>query len=177
MLHDCIYKALRQSDRKFLGKATTMSIKRGESKGMVIIRAQAATADLEVRSFILGLRQYTVGSDAIDITEVTAELLDAYAGEDAQLKQHMRNIIEAVCVDAAGAETKSARLMQTFPPNRPVAPNLKAVIRDRAHASRRLMTRPWQADEKISAVLHELISGHNSIVQRIHHSSLFGGVV
>jgi hypothetical protein len=116
MLQDCIYKALRESDRKFLGKATTMSIKRDESKGMVIIRAQAATADLEVRSFILGLRQYTVGSDAIDITEVTAELLDAYAGEDAQLNQHMMSIIEAVCVDAS-PEAKSARMMQKFPPN------------------------------------------------------------
>jgi len=175
-LQDCIHRALREQDHKFLRKATTMSIQREESKGMVIIRAQAATADLEVRSFILGLRQYdNVGPGAIDIPEVIVELLDAYAGEDAQLQQHMRNIIEAVCVDAAGVETKPARLMQTFPPSRPVAPNLKVVIRDRPHASRRLMTQPWQVDAKISDLTHELISGRHAIVQRIQHSLLFGG--
>jgi len=112
MLQDCIYKALRESDHRFLRKATTMYIKREEVKGMVIIRAQAATTDLEVRSFMLGLRQYT--SHAIDINEVVDELLDAYAGEDAQLNQHMRSILEAVCVDAS-PEAKSARMMQKFP--------------------------------------------------------------
>ena len=36
------------------------------------------------------------------------------------------------------------------------------------------MTRPWQANEKISAIYREVISGPNAIVQRIRHSSLFG---
>ena len=100
-------------------------------------------------------------------------MLDTYAGEDAQLNQHIRSILEAVCVDAS-PEAKSARMMQKFPPCRPVAPNLKVVLRDRAHASRWLMTRPWHAKEKISAIYREVISGPNAIVQRIRHSSLFG---
>ena len=116
MLQDCIYKALRESDHRFLRKATTMYIKREEVKGMVIIRAQAATADLEVRSFMLGLRQCT--SHAVDINEVVDELLDAYAGEDAQLNQHMRSILEAVCVDASSG-AKPAKNHAEVPPEPP----------------------------------------------------------
>ena len=172
-MHAHLCEALRQRQREFMRKASTMSIKRDESDGRVIVRAQAATPKLESMSFMLGMRKYTEGCDAYDITEVTGELLDHFAKGDAKLMEHMRNILEAVCVDAASAETTSARLMMTHPRGNPVAPNLKAVIRDRAHASRRMISRPWQADEKVNEVTQELIMGNTSIVQRIYHSKLF----
>eukprot|EP00974_Lingulodinium_polyedra_P060691 5850992-Lingulodinium_polyedra.AAC.1 len=79
------------------------------------------------------------------------------------LYQHFLSIIEAACVDAASSETKPARLMKTSPATKPLAPNLKAVVRDRAHAARRLLSRPRAADEVIKALTDEFVMGRRCI--------------
>ncbi len=172
-LQTCIMKALREKDRAFVRKATTLVLLRDESKGRVLVRARAATASLESRAFVVGMRKYTEGSDFLDITDTSAELVDNFCDGKRELGAHFRSIMEAVCVDAAANETKSARLMQRLPADQPLAPNLKALLRDRAHASRRLISRPWAADENVKALTDEVVMGRHSLIQRIHHSTMF----
>ena len=166
---------------------------RDESKGRLAVRFIAVSGTLERRSGLLGLSKEP-GSDAFDITDATdavimrfcdptgihastatgKQLVGAREGKRMQtaLANHIRSKIEAVCVDSAGNETKSARLMKnpTDPTKAPVAPNLKAIIRDRAHVSRRMTSRPWSSDEFLSNLAGTVVMGQNSIVQRIQHS-------
>jgi hypothetical protein len=84
----------------------------------------------------------------------------------AELTMHIRSKIEAVCVDSASNEIKSAGLMRTSG----LAPNLKVIIRDRAHASRRLLSRPWKADPFLDEITETVVMDRSSICQRIQHS-------
>lgn len=71
-------------------------------------------------------------------------------------------------MDSAANELKAARLMMQS-----IAPNLKAVIRDRAHAARRILSRPWKSDPFMKSLAHTFIMDRHSICQRIQHSPEF----
>ena len=135
----------------------------------------AASKDLERRCGVLGLRRLS-GSDAFDITAATGQMLQKICelGEDGseEAVRRVQSKIEAVCVDSASSETKSATLMKTptNPDEQPLAPNLKAILRDRAHASRRMTCRPWKCDEYLALVADTIVMSRSSIVQRIQHS-------
>ena len=49
-------------------------------------------------------------------------------------------------------------------------PNLQHVFRDRAHASRRLTSRPWNADEKLKEVMQYMGLGPRSMARLINDS-------
>ncbi len=100
-LQTCIMNALREKDRAFVQKATTLVLVRDESKSRALIRARGATALLESRAVVVGMRKYSQGSDFLDITATTAELVDDFCGGNMELAAHFRSITEGVCVDAA----------------------------------------------------------------------------
>ena len=52
----------------------------------------------------------------------------------------------------------------------PIAPNIEMTIRDKPHASRRLLSRPWACDPIISEMLDAILLGKHSILQKIEHS-------
>ena len=51
-----------------------------------------------------------------------------------------------------------------------LASDLKVSVRDRAPASRRLLSRPWKADPFLNEIAETVIMDSNSIFQRIQHS-------
>ncbi len=71
------------------------------------------------------------------------KVVQDFCGGEGSLVCHILEKLEAVYMDAASNETESARLLKQ-PANGgpPLAPNLKAIIRDKAHASRRIISRP-----------------------------------
>jgi hypothetical protein len=154
-LQGCLVAAMLHQERGFLAQAKTLVLIRDESKGVLLLRARACTVSLQYQAFLLGLARDS-GADAIDITATTGNLLDKFAG-NTELAKHLRLCCEAVCVDSASNETKSGRLMATEPSDNPVAPNLKCIIRDRAHASRRLISRPWKADPVLWELAETLV--------------------
>ena len=78
-----------------------------------------------------------------------------------------------IAVDSASDETLSADIMR---PNTlaglhgALTPNLRFVLRDKAHASRRIISRPWSADAYLKDVVLMLASGRRSMAQLIQHS-------
>ena len=169
----CLYEALRKDRQAFLRRAETIMLIRDESKGLLLVRLMACDVDLNTRVFTLGVTA-NAGSDAFDIDRATKGLLRGFCTPladkepDQPLLEHVANKIEAVCVDSASNELKAGRLMkETF------APNMKAVIRDRAHATRRLLSRPWVAEPELEDVAHVFVMGRHSLCQRIHHSPEF----
>ena len=52
----------------------------------------------------------------------------------------------------------------------PDAPRTLLTVKDKSHAARRLILRPWTADEVIDDILKTIVTGKHSIVQRIRNS-------
>ena len=53
----------------------------------------------------------------------------------------------------------------------PCAPNLHTIIRDKAHASRRILQRPWACNEYLSMIGTSLLSASSSFAQLLQHST------
>jgi hypothetical protein len=53
---------------------------------------------------------------------------------------------------------------------RKITPNLRFVLRDKAHASRRVTSRPWEKDPALKDVLVHMCTGRGSIAKLIHNS-------
>ena len=69
------------------------------------------------------------------------------------------------------AQVTSMKDMRDGAPGRPpIAPNIEMTVRDKPHASRRLLSRPWACDPVISELLDAMLLGSNSILQNIEHS-------
>ena len=170
---DCIFEALERRHRVSIASAETITLFRDESQGFLVLRALCCDRQLNQDHVLLGLNRDR-GSDAFDIMEATEKIIRDFSkslredvGSDAsQLTSHILSKIEAVCVDSASNETKSALIMRTSG----LTPNLKVIIRDRAHASRRLLSRPWKADPFLNEIAETVVMNSSSICQRIQHS-------
>lgn len=51
-----------------------------------------------------------------------------------------------------------------------LTPNLKMIGRDKAHAFRRLMSRPYATDQFLDSIVEEYIRDKNSVVQKVQNS-------
>ena len=75
---------------------------------------------------------------------------------DEGLYQHIRNRVVLWNADAAGDEQLAGQEARIWCPRaddvRPLLPNLMFVHRDKAHAGRRVLQRPWFADEVLKSV-------------------------
>ena len=173
---DCIFEAVERRHRALARAADTITLFRDASQGLLVIRALFCDRKLNQNHVLMGLNR-DQGSDAFDITEATQKIIEEFSlphkklcsdaeRQAAELTMHIRSKIEAVCVDSASNEIKSAGLMRTSG----VAPNLKVIIRDRAHASRRLLSRPWKADPFLNEIAETVVMNRSSICQRVQHS-------
>ena len=57
-----------------------------------------------------------------------------------------------------------------------ITPNVVAVVRDKAHANRRVIQKPALADAYLSNIMDTFISSKHSIVQRIERSHVFSDI-
>ena len=100
---------------------------------------------------------------------------------DESLYDHIRTAIHSLTVDSASDEIASAENMRsdlssTATADGAFTPNLSIVIHhdgDKAHASRRILQRPWGCDQYLSAVAASLITETGSLAQTIQHSEDF----
>ena len=51
-------------------------------------------------------------------------------------------------------------------------PNIQAIVRDRAHAGRRVLQKPAMADPYLKAIVESVLTERHSIIQRIENSHL-----
>ena len=83
----------------------------------------------------------------------------------------MVSSIRMVAVDCASDEINSVRDMRNPSDGKaPLAPNLELIGRDKAHGSRRGVSRPWKADDELNELLETFVSGPRSIVQKLDRS-------
>ena len=95
---------------------------------------------------------------------------------DTALQDHFRSFCEVYASDAAADEQLAGQMLR---PNsgrtgsKPQLPNLRLVIRDAAHASRRLFSRTWNQDPHIKRLLGALLWDKNSLAKTIRYTYVF----
>ncbi len=167
----CLAQALRNEDQEFLRNAVSLSMKRDESKNKLVLRYTATRADLKSKSGLLGCLR-NPGTGARAITRGTQTAIRAFTGSK-QLARHILNITKQLVIDSASDETLSGRQMRegiNLDGVKPLTPNLKIVTWDKAHGTRRIISRTFAADEHLNEILQRNVMGNDSIVATIDHS-------
>ncbi|CAE8641554.1 unnamed protein product [Polarella glacialis] len=184
----CLSEAIKSIDQRFIGESTAVSLFRDERNGRLAIRFRAVTADLRTHCGTLG-QQRDFGTGARNITlashEVMKRACSRFAGApDEQnisstpfvkkkLLRHLENTAVAITVDSANDELLSAEMMRSpvlSGLQMKVTPNLRFVVRDKPHASRRLTSRPWGADEVLNEIIVMFCRGRGSVARLVQNS-------
>ena len=184
----CLCEAIKSIDQRFIGESTAVSLFRDERNGRLALRFRAVTADLRTHCGTLG-QQRDFGTGARNITLATREIMkracSRFAGApDEQhisstpfvmekLLRHLENNVTALTVDSAGDELLSGEMMRSpvlSGLQMEVTPNLRFVLRDKPHASRRLTSRPWGADAVLNDIIVMLCRGRGSIARLVQNS-------
>ena len=188
----CVLEAIKEHDQTAIKRAASVSLFRDERAGRLLIRYRAVATDMTVVSGTLGQAR-DFGTGAGNITRATEEIMTRLctlrhnpptAGTEGVFKskadqvlnpllQHLRKSVICLAVDSASDELLSAEMMRSSvlsPSQRILTPNLRFVLRDKAHASRRVVSRPWAADPYIKDVANMFAHGRNSIARMVQNS-------
>ena len=184
----CLAEAMKAADQKFLAEAEAIALFRDERKGRVALRFKAVTADLRVLAGTLG-QEKNPGTGGRNLALASLKVLkracsrfaaapyktnaDAFTKMD--LLQHVRMSVTSITVDSASDELLASELMRSRQVKvsqemQTLTPNLKFVVRDKTHASRRITSRPWQADSALAETLKHICSTRGSIARLIEFS-------
>ena len=181
----CLVEALLIKHRKQLSECVVGSLLRDERHGRLQVRLRGATADMDQISMYIGTA-LEFSPDAVGINAATDRLLKTMCTRfkccpvpgveplfDEALHKHVVNIIEALTVDAAANEVVAGWDLTIPNPVKeqpPLLPNCRFILRDCAHASRRVLQRPWQADPVTDNLVGMLTRWRGSLGQLINHS-------
>ena len=83
---------------------------------------------------------------------------------DAELYDHITKSVIGLDADGASDEQRALRLLQEA-----LFPNC-LLLKDKTHATRRFLSRPWDADVYVKWLLAAFISGPESVCEMIQHS-------
>ena len=191
----CLYEAYRDEERDFLAKAICMSVAQDAStRGhMLLTRYVACGPTLERRCGVLRLAPEKV-SGAVGLAEATRKAIRSMAYRRlphskqfkprqpveklADLARHLEHITEVFVADGAADEQLAGRMLhprslRTSPTGQSLAlPSLRLVVRDGAHAARRLLERTLPRDPYIKKLLTALVWSKDSLAKLIQHSQL-----
>ena len=184
----CLLQAMKEEDRAAIRGCMFISLLRDERASRLHIRFRCVNKDLEVHSGTLGMEK-DFGTGASAVTTATERIMRRMCTEhndpdvaeqawdiaklDTALFNHLRNSVLCVAVDSAADEVLSAEIMRSrvlSQSHQALTPNLLWVIRDKAHASRRLVSRPWAADAYIKDVALMMSQGNGSMARMIQNS-------
>ncbi|CAE7237118.1 unnamed protein product [Symbiodinium sp. CCMP2456] len=182
----CLAEAVKAIDQEAVAASEAISLYRDERKGRILIRFRAVGKDLQTVAGCLG-QERDGGTGSRNLTVATYRIMQRFctrfiqppehSKQPAVLKRHLlshlRSAVTSLSVDAAQDEVVSAELMRAKALNATIqklTPNLRFIVRDKAHSSRRITQRPWSADSALRDVLLHLCTGKGSIAKMIHHS-------
>ena len=172
-----------EADRAHIKDSVSISLMRDVRKGLAAVRFIAVTKNLVVRSGLLGvaghLHRFGVGAQGLLQTTnhiinnfATANRSTSVENFDNDVRRSLRKHTHMVTVDAASDEVVASEIMRVSASEAlsPLTPNVGIVLRDKAHASRRILSRPWKADSYLTEVMDMIASGPDCPAQMIQRS-------
>ena len=193
----CLSEAIRDADRDFLRNAETLAVLLDERNCRLLVKFQGCDDKLSVRFGVLGLWRYA-GKAAPQIAAAVRQVvratctrrtrrpgcsmlrpgLDASGVVDEPLQQHILSHIVFYVSDGDSASHLAGHMLHRDSERATLAeklPNLRVVIRDRAHNSRHLNEHSFAADPILQFLLHTAVLRAHSIVRQIKDSQAFTG--
>ena len=172
----CLSEGARMMDRWFLQDAKSICIMQDGRKGRHLVRFKASDEGLNVRTGVL--QQTRMIGGAMAIQQATMTCIRKFCTPDLnppgkkckgkldkRLFKKIVNHVEVLVADAAGDEQKGGRMLRGDFQDKNDLPSLKLVLRDRPHAARRLLKRPWSADPSLSQIVDGVAFKKRSICQ------------
>ena len=174
----CLSEALLARDRKFMTDSKAIAIHQDACAPRLLVRYCVSNSKFEVRRGFLGLAK-NFGTTSNRIVDATSRVVDLFCTKyhgapgapkvapslDRALRTTLVASVRVFDADGASDEQRAGRLLAER-----LFPNTVAIIKDKAHASRRLTSRPWSADPFLSALLDRYIQKPGSIVHTIQNS-------
>ena len=182
----CVQEAIKTQDQMFLARAEAIFLFRDEAKSRLLLRFQAVDKDLTIKRGVLG-QERDFGTGARKLLQATSNIMaracTRFHGAPSpsrassflkkSLLSHLRISALGIAVDSATDETLCAEMMRTATlagAQAALTPNLKHVIREKAHGTRRLLSRPWSVDALIKDVIMMFCRSRGSVARLIHNS-------
>ena len=173
-------EAIKIDQQKFLAGARSICLTRDARRLRLDIRFSAVSDDFQILSGFLGRHRQKHGG-SVHIARATILLLTRFCSTrigttrvrlDRPLLHKLRKAIHMLTTDAASDELLASEMARHSLSNdvRPFLQNLQFILRDKAHASTRVLRRPFKADEEIEHVLDRLVRGKDSPSQMIQFS-------
>ena len=190
-LERCLYEALRDTEVAFLGRAACVSLMLDERQGRLLIKHAASDRSLEVRWGVLAMMR-DAGATAQDAAAAVHEAVRRICARravhpalrasraapraHANAQEHIRSRIEMFTADGASNEQLAGRLLHPAALRRGAVeklPALRLVLRDRAHATRRVAERTFAADALLDNIMQVMVTGPNSVARLLKNSRAF----
>ena len=183
----CLAEAIKAEDQQFLARACAVCLFRDERKGRLAIRFRAVTEELQVRSGSMGI-EIDCGTGGRNLTQGTHRIMRRFCSRFAgcpspsqkgrepkvkarvktRLLQHLRRSVTCITVDAAADEILSSELMRASVWTESSKSSFCGARQ--AHASRRITSRPWSADDMLKDVLQHMCGRRYSIAKLVQFS-------
>ena len=184
-------EAVLDRAREFLKGSATIALLRDERKGRLLVRWRACSASLTVRAGVLGFCNAEPTAESLTMATETIIKTFCQPGHskprgstllkqayDEESERAIRQGTSVLVTDAAAAEVLASDQLRGHrqpagaAPAGAILPCVKVVGRDAAHASTRLLKKPFNAHPEINEVLQEYIHGTDSFIQKVGHSPL-----
>ena len=184
----CLLEAVRDQEREFLATATCISIMLDERNGRLLIKYSATNKKLDVRVGCLGLVRDAGGTSRDVAVAVhtavsrfcTSRVLHpginagmAKPDPNQALQDHIRNHIEMFTADGASNEQLAGKMLHPTSLRGDLQhklPALRLVIRDKAHATRRITERTISADSRLNHIMDTIVLGPSSVSRILRNS-------
>ena len=186
----CLGMGAKRRSQRFIRKCKSLSLMQDVRHGKLGIRFKAATPTLENDSGFLGILDLVKifnNCSAESLQKGTVKVLAEFATSvdysnkrkrvdvDNDLLLHMSEIAEVFCADGAADEQLAGRLLQGGRrEDESILSNLLLILKDKAHAARRLATRGWKGFLRM--VFRETVIARLSPVQMIRNSVPIKGI-
>ena len=191
----CLWEALRDSERVALAQASTIALAVDERKGRLLLSFTAcAPKGIDVTTGFLAQLQHQ-GANSVEVAACVRKAvrrlctrrrphpgINRLRTKPALVLQAERRIlkrIEFFTADGAANEQLALRLLHPTSERTSKVdklPGLKLILRDKAHASRRLTQRTFQADPLLKQLMEALLFSKNSIAKLLRFSGAFADI-
>ena len=188
----CLSEATLSLSRDRLQSAEAMSVMRDERKGRLLLRYRATLPDLSIHSGVFGFIPTQGFADSIgeatrkSITDFCTPKLNpprqvkqTTCPVDQKLLRNVQEKTQILVTDAAGPELLASRILSgkrqaaSAGFQDPFFKRVRVIGRDAAHASTRLLKRPFEAHPEIEKLLNEFVTGKDSFAQKVQYSPLY----
>lgn len=181
----CLSEAVLDRDRRVLGTAESIAVHQDVCAPRLLIRFSACSSDFRVHKGVLGMAR-DFGTTATNLKNATKDVLqqfctprvaaprapqNSHVAVDRALLNYLSSKVHLFDADGAADEQRAGRILSTVCCGEAaVFPHIQLLLRDKAHASRRLTSRPWLADPFFANLLEKYVQKKGSILHTIQHS-------